>query len=88
MKKFLAVLLVFVMCMTLVLTSCTKKSDNLIEVDPDKPTDNPPTGDDPTVDEQLSSEGLIVKRNVAFVNRGATIVSKTQVCKFKCTVCK
>ena len=31
---------------------------------------------------------LIVKRNVAFVKRGATIVSETQVCKFKCTVCK
>lgn len=31
---------------------------------------------------------LIAKRNVAFVNRSATIVSETQVCKFKCTVCK
>ena len=31
---------------------------------------------------------LIVNRNVAFVKRGATIVSETQVCKFKCTVCK
>ena len=31
---------------------------------------------------------LIVKRNVAFVKRGATIVSETQVCNFKCTVCK
>lgn len=67
MKKFLAVLLVFVMCMTLVLTSCAKKSDNLIEVDPDKPTDNPPTGDDPTVDEQLSSEEQVIAKLVASV---------------------
>ena len=34
------------------------------------------------------SANLIAKRNVAFVNRSATIVSETQVCKFKCTVCK
>ena len=30
----------------------------------------------------------IAKRNIAFVKRGATIVSETQVCKFKCTICK
>ena len=31
---------------------------------------------------------LIVKQSVAFVKRGATIVNETQVCNFKCTVCK
>ena len=34
------------------------------------------------------NRGLIVKRNVAFVKRDATIVNETQVCKIKCTVCK
>lgn len=36
----------------------------------------------------ISYKSLIAKRNIAFVKRGATIVSETQVCKFKCTICK
>ena len=67
MKKLLAVLLVLIMCMSLVLTSCAKKNEVILEEPANKPSDGT-TDDTPADDTGLSAEELVIANLVSSVS--------------------